>query len=167
MRKMLLGFGLVLIVSCGFFLRLHRTKAPIDTAYAGDRQVTIWSTTAQVREPVATVNFGERLDVLDRLDDEVHVRTASGVIGWTSQRDLISADFMQRSKDLDAKAGQSAVEATGRLKALTNVHLAPSRDSPRIRQLGKDTPVDLFTRDAVEIPTAQKAGTVDTSASVN
>jgi hypothetical protein len=165
MRKMLLGFGLVLIVSGGFYLRLHRAKPPIDTAYAGDRQVTIWSTTAQVREPVATVNFGDRLDVLDRVDEEVQVRTSNGVTGWTSQRDLISADSMQRSKDLDAAAAQSPVEATGSLKALTNVHLDPGRDSPRIRQLSKDTHVDLFKREAVEIPAAQKAGTVDTSAS--
>ena len=47
-------------------------------AYAANRQVTLWDTTAQVRSPVATVNFGDRLQILDRFGDEVEVRTAAG-----------------------------------------------------------------------------------------
>ena len=56
MRKTLLGFAVVLVVCVAAYLRFHHSKGPIDVAYAGNREVTVWSTTAQVRESLATLN---------------------------------------------------------------------------------------------------------------
>ena len=94
---------------CGiFYFRSHREKGAREIAYAANRQVTVWNTTAQVREPVATVNFGDRLQVLDRFGDEVEVRTVAGVTGWVSRDDLLSADFWKKAQDLEAEAKQVA-----------------------------------------------------------
>jgi hypothetical protein len=164
-RKLLLGFVVVLVIGLGVYWRFHHAKKPIEAAYAGSREVTLWSTTAQVREPVATVNFGERVDVLDRFGDQARVRTASGVVGWTSQDDLLSAEFWRKAQDLEAETAMLAAQARGRTRVLGNLHVGPARDSPRIRQLDRGVPVDLFERQAVEVPSPSPATAVEDNGS--
>jgi hypothetical protein len=162
MRKVLVGFLLVLVISGIAYLRFHHARPPLAVAYAGSRQLVLWSTTAQIREPVAKVNFGDRLDVLNRFDDQVQVRTAAGVTGWASGRDLLSPEFWRKTKDLEAKAAMLPIEARGHTRVLSNLHLEPGRDSPRIRQLDKDVPLELFEREAVEVPAvAEGAASAD------
>jgi hypothetical protein len=98
------------------------------------------------------VKFGDRLDVLNRLYDQVQVGTAAGVTGWASVRDLVSEEVWQKAKDLETKAASLPVAARGHTRVLSNLHIEPGRDSPRIRQLNKDVPVELFERQAVEVP---------------
>jgi len=157
-RKISLGFVLVLVISAAIYFRSHHTKHPLGVAYAGDRNVILWSTSAQVREPVAAVSFGERLVVLDHFEDQVEVRTPSGVVGWTTDQELLSADLWQKAQDLAARAASLPVEARGATRVLSNLHLEPSRESQRISQLGKEVPVELFERRAVEVPVAAPSG---------
>jgi hypothetical protein len=153
-RKLLLGFAVVLVVIVGLYVRLHHTSAPLEIAYSGNRAVTVYSTSAQVREPVTTVGFGEPLDVLQRFQDQVKVRTSDGVVGWVAERDLLSADMWQRLKDLEVKAAGMTAEARGHTRVLTNLHFAPGRDTSRIRQLNKDVRLELLTRQPAEIKPA-------------
>jgi hypothetical protein len=162
-RKILLGFALVLVVGVGLYFRFHRAGRPPEIAYSGNRAVILYSTSAQVREPVTTVNFGERLDVLLRFQDQVKVRTPDGVVGWVAERDLLSEDLWQRLKDMQAKAEGMTVEARGHTRVLTNLHFGAGRDTPRIRQLTKDVPVDLLLRHTAEIkPAIVENGEQDT-----
>ena len=154
MRKVLVGFLLVLGISGIAYLRFRHAKPPLAVAYAGSRQLVLWSTTAQIREPVAKVNFGDRLDVLNRFEDQVQVRTASGITGWASGRELLSPEFWRKAKELEAQAAKLPVEARGHTRVLSNLHLEPGRDSPRLRQLDKDVPLELFEREAVGVPAA-------------
>jgi len=151
MRKLLIGFAVVLVVALALYLRFRHPSGPAEVTYAGNREVTLWSTTAQVREPVTTAKYGERLDVLTRSQDQVRVRTASGEIGWVSEEDLMSADLWQRANDLAAAAAKAPVEARGHTHAISNLHVEAGRESPRIRQLNKNVPVELFARKVVEV----------------
>jgi hypothetical protein len=160
-RKLLLGFVVVLVIGAAVYLRFHHSRRAIETAYAGNREVTLWSTTAQVREPVATVGFGERLDVLERFGDQTRVRTGSGVAGWTNQDDLLSAEFWRKAQDLEAETAKLAAQARGHTRVLSNLHIGPARDSPRIRQLDRDVAVELFERQAVDVPLASPATVAD------
>jgi hypothetical protein len=160
MRKTLIGFMVVLVVTVAVYLRVRTPSGPREVAYAGSREVTLWSTTAQVREPVATVKYGERLDVLGRSEDQVRVRTTSGSIGWTSGGDLLSADLWQRANDLQAVVASRPVEARGHTRAISNLHVEAGRDSPRIGQLARGIPVDLFERKVADVPTAGAAAAV-------
>lgn len=154
MRKILLGSALLLVACVAAYLRFHHSSAPIETAYAGNRQVNLMSTTAQVRSTIATVNFGDRLEVLERFQDQVKVRTATGSVGWVSERDLLSADLWQKAHDLDTKTEAMPTTAHGHTRVLTNLRIAPGRDMPRVRQLSKGVPVDLLERQPVEVPTS-------------
>jgi hypothetical protein len=154
MRKLLLGFLLVAVLAVGAYLRFRHAKPPVARAYAGNRQVTLWNTTAQVREPVVTVNYGDRLEVLDQSDDQVKVRTTSGAIGWASQDDLLSEALWQKAQALNARTEGLAVQARGHTRSLSNLHVAPGRGEPRIRQLNSNIPVDLFERRVVAVSPA-------------
>lgn len=157
MRKMMVGLALFTIVAVAAYLRLHHKNGPIDVAYAGNRQVTLYSTSAQVREPVGTVSFGERLDVLDRFDDQVNVRAPNGLTGWVNQRDLLSADLWAQARDLETRAAAMAVEARGHTRVLSNLHVDAGRDTPRIRQLSKDVPLEVLARRVADVPAANHA----------
>jgi len=162
-RKVLLGLAVLAVICVGAYVRIHHGKPPMEVAYAGNRQVTVWRTTAQVREAVTTVSFGERLDVLKRFQDQVNVRTTNGTVGWVAERDLLSADLWQKAKDLEAKAAAMPVEARGHTRVLSNLHIAPGRDTPRIRQLSKAIHVEVYERQPMEVPATAlaKAGDDD------
>ena len=158
MRKILLGLAVLLILGTGAYLRFRHPKAPMELGYAGDRQVIVWSTSAQVREVVTTVSFGEKLDVLQRFQDQVKVRTAKGITGWIAERELLSADVWEKAKDLDKRAAGMPIEARGHTKVLSNLHIEPGRDSLRLRQLNKNTPLDVLARQPVAAPAVRGAG---------
>ena len=162
-RKLLIGFALVLIIAFAAYRHFHHAKPPLETAYIGSRQVTLWSTTAQVREPVATVAFGDRVEVLDRFEDDVKVRTTAGTVGWTDQDQLLSAEFWREAQDLEGETARMPIQARGHTRVLTNLHIEPARDAARIRQLDKNIPVDLFERRTVAVPTASTTKIADTS----
>lgn len=157
-RKILLGFALVAVVVVGIYLEFYRAKPPQEIAYSGSKSVTVWSTSAQVREPIATIRFGERLDVLQRFQNQVKIRTAQGVVGWVPERDLLSADLWQTLKDLEKKSEGMPVAARGHTKVLTNLHFGPGRDTNRIRQLWKDVPLDLLSRQPEQVNPATREG---------
>jgi hypothetical protein len=151
MRKLIVGFVLLLVIAAALFFRFHHWKGAQEVAYAGNREVTVWSTSAQVREAVVTLAYGDRLDVLQRFQDQVQVRTGGGVTGWVAANDLLSADLWQKAEDLESATSKSVVEARGQTRAISNLHIDPARDSPRIRQLSKAIPVDMFERRPVEV----------------
>ena len=150
-RKLLLGFAVVLVLVVAAYVRLRHATVPLETAYSGSRAVAVYSTSAQVREQITTVSFGERLEVLQRFQDQVKVRTPDGIVGWVAERDLLSADLWQRLKDLETKSEGMPVEARGHTRVLSNLHFGPGRDTTRVRQLNKDVPLDLLTRQPAEI----------------
>jgi hypothetical protein len=153
-RKMALGFVIFLVICAAVYLRLRRPKALLGTAYVGGREVTLWDSSAQVRAPIATVNYGEQLSILERLGEQVEVRTARGVTGWTTDSNLLTQEFWKQEQVLQAKTAAMTVEAEGHTRVISNLHIEPGRDSPRIRQLGKDVALEFFAREPVDVPAA-------------
>lgn len=153
MRKILLGLLLVCVIATGIYLHRHK-KQPVEIGYAANRGVTIWNTIAAVRQPIATVDYGTRLEVLQHFEDQLKVRTPNGTIGWTSESNLLTSEFWDQTKQLDTKTAGMPVEARGSTAVLTNLHIEPGRNSPRIRQLGKLVPVEMFERKPMAVPGA-------------
>jgi hypothetical protein len=156
-RKLLLGFAVLIVLAAGAYYRFRLTQTPLEIAYAGNRTVTLQSTTAQVREPITTVSYGDRLEVLKRFQDQVNVRTTAGLTGWVNERDLLSTDVWQKAADLEKRTSSLAIQARGHTKVLTNLRIDAGRDGIRLRQLNKNTPLEVFERRAVEIPTSGAA----------
>jgi hypothetical protein len=153
MRKIVLGLLLVSVIVTAIYLRRHK-KQPVQIGYAANRGVTIWDTVAAVRQPIATVDYGTKLEVVQQFEDQAKVRTPSGAVGWTNSSNLLSSEFWEQTKQLDARTAAMPVEARGKTAVLTNLHILPGRSAARIRQLGKFVPVDMFERTTMLAPSA-------------
>jgi hypothetical protein len=108
---------------------------------------------------VATLQHGERLEVLETRRRFVRVRTAKGLEGWTDVNYLLS---QQQVSDLD-KLAEFAAKLPSQGKGTTfdslNVHTAPSRQAPSFTQIPEGGAADVLVhrvspRNAVMPPAA-------------
>ena len=118
----------------------------LGSAYVSERSATLWSSIAQVREPIDRLHYGDRLDVIARRNDSVKVRTATGRVGWVDSRILLEPGLWQRSSRLLARAQLLPVQARGRTKVQTNLRVEPGRNAPRLYQFGRGFPVEVVGR---------------------
>jgi hypothetical protein len=119
-------------------------------AYISERSVTLWSSVAQVREPIDTLHYGDRVDVMARRNDNVKVRTLAGEVGWVDSRLLLEPALWQRSVKLLAAARDMPVQARGRTKVQTNLRVEPGRTAPRLYQFGRGVPVEVVSRSVAD-----------------
>ena len=117
-----------------------------EEAFIAERNVTLWTSLAQVRESVTTLHYGERVEITNRQNDQAQVRTSAGVSGWTEQRNLMDSALWHRARDLAHAALSMPVQARATADKLTNVHIEAGRNSPRIYQLRSGTPLDILRR---------------------
>jgi hypothetical protein len=144
-RKLLVAVPLLclVVVLAWLFRPKHES---LGSAYISERTVTLFSSVAQVREQVAILYYGERVDVLAHRNDNAKVRTANGQEGWVDARYLMDPDLWQRSEKLLEQTKGMAVQARGRTKTSTNLRIAPGRTEPRLYQFGRGTEVEIFGR---------------------
>jgi hypothetical protein len=154
MRRVLIAVVLLSLVAAVMYSFHRRSEAHLPDVYAGERHVTLWSSTAMVREALMTLNYGERLQVVARAGDQVQVRTAQGVTGWVESRNLMDAGLWDRVGALLAQARTMPAQARGHTKVPSNLRVEPGRDAARILQLGRDVPVEFLARRVVDAPAA-------------
>src|SRR3984893_563638 len=135
---------------------MRRRPLQYPDAYVGDRSATIWSTTAQVRQTVATLHYGERVAVVRRTAEQSQIRTNDGIQGWSDNRLLMDPELWRKSASLLASVHDKPVQASGRTRTLSNVRLDPGRDAPRIFQFGRGVPVAVYERKSVPVPVSAK-----------
>jgi hypothetical protein len=108
---------------------------------------------------VATLQHGERLEVLETRRRFVRVRTSKGLEGWTDANYLLS---QQQVADLD-RLSEFAAKIPSQGKATTfdslNVHTAPGRQAPSFTQIPEGGAADVLVhrvspRNAVMPPAA-------------
>lgn len=148
-RRLLVAVPLLCLVGllAWYFRPKHET---IGEAYVSERSLTLLSSIAQVREQVAVLYYGERVEVLARRNDYVKVRTAKGVVGWVDEHYLMDPDLWQRSAKLLDEARGMSVQARGRTKTTTNLRVAPGRNEPRLYQFTRGTEVEILGRAVAE-----------------
>jgi hypothetical protein len=145
--------ALVLLVIVGLIWWARR-KPPqtYSVAYVNDRSATVWSTTAQVRQRVADLRYGERVAVLGHSGDEDEVRSDDGVQGWVEAQFLMTPDLWQHATELQARARAMPAQASGHTRAVSNVHMEPSRTATRIFQFGRNVSVVVLDRKVAAVP---------------
>ena len=144
-RKLLIAVPLLLLVAVtAWFFRPK--KESLGEAYVGERTAVLWSSVAQVREPLDTLHYGDRVDVVGRRNDSTKVRTVSGELGWVDGHYLIEPILWQRSMKLLKQVTPMPVQASGRTKVSTNLRVAPGRTQPRLYQFGRGVPVEVVGR---------------------
>jgi hypothetical protein len=148
-RKLLIAVPLLLlVVLVAWFLRPKHEF--LGEAYVGERTATLWSSVAQVREPLDTLHYGDRVDVVARRNDSIKVRTAAGELGWVEGRYLIDPALWQRSTELLKQVLPMPMQARGRTKVATNLRVAPGRTQARLYQFARGVPVEVVGRSVAD-----------------
>src|ERR1700683_4669495 len=144
-RKLLIAVPLLILVAAVAWV-LRPKHELVGEGYISERSITLWSSVAQVREPVETLHYGDRVDVMGRRNDSVKVRTAAGTVGWIDGRQLLEPALWERSIKLLQQAQAIPVQAHGRTKVQTNLRVQPGRTEPRLYQFGRGVPVEIVGR---------------------
>jgi len=144
-RKLLIAVPLLALVAlvAWFFRPKHES---LGEGYVSEKNVTLWSSMAQVREPVGTLHYGDRVDMLAKRNDFVKVKTTAGAVGWVDGRLLMDPALWQRCEELLKRAESLPVQASGRTKVATNLRVEPGRTAPRLYQFGRGVPVEVVAR---------------------
>jgi hypothetical protein len=144
-RKLLIAVPLLSLVAlvAWYFRPKHEL---LGEAYVGEKTATLWSSVAQVRQPLDTLHYGDRVDVVGRRNDNIKVRTLAGQLGWVEGRYLIDAALWQRSTKLLKEVQPMPVQAHGRTKVATNLRVSPGRTQARLYQFGRGVPVEILER---------------------
>jgi hypothetical protein len=159
-RKILIAVPLLsVVVIVAWLLRPKHEK--VGEAFISERSVTLWSSVAQVREPVTLLHYGDRVDVLGRRNDSVKVRSTAGQVGWVDGRLLMEPALWQRSIKLLEQVRSMTVQARGRTKVATNLRVEPGRTEPRLYQFGRGIPLEIVGRavaDWVQVTDEKESG---------
>jgi hypothetical protein len=148
-RKLLIAIPLLLVVALVAWL-LRPKHETLGDGYISERSVTLWSSVAQVREPLDSLHYGDHVEVLARRNDNVKVRTAGGEVGWIDGRILLEPALWTRSTKLLQQAQAIPAQAHGRTKVQTNLRVQPGRTEPRLYQFGRGVPVEVVGRSVAD-----------------
>jgi hypothetical protein len=144
-RKLLIAVPLLALVAltAWFFRPKHES---LGEAYVSEKSVTLWSSMAQVREPLGVLRYGDRVDMLAKRNDFVKVKTSAGAVGWVDGRLLMDPALWQRCEELLKRAESLPLQASGRTKVATNLRVEAGRAAPRLYQFGRGVPVEVVAR---------------------
>ena len=145
----------VLLVVGGLVWWMQWRRPPVDypMAYVVQPSAIVWSSNAQVRQPVITLHYGDQVTVLQHSGERAEVRNDAGAQGWVDEVALMDAELWQQAAELLERAMQMPVQAIGRTRTISNVRLSPGREGARIFQFSRDQPVVVLERATRPVPT--------------
>jgi hypothetical protein len=116
----------------------------IGHAWAGPATLNLHKEIDLKSATVTTVRHGEKLEIVGQRRRFYKVRTAQGVEGWTSDRELLDTAQMQRLKALAAETAGQPSQGVATTFSNLNVHAEPSRQSPSFVQVKEHEKVDVI-----------------------
>ena len=121
------------------------------------KQTFLRDRVAAVSNKVATVNNGEKLEVVDHGRRFLKVKTASGQAGWLEEHMIIDQPTYDKFRALhDAHLNDKPV-VTAVLRDDLYAHLLPGRDTPRFLLLPENDKLDLIQRASIPKDDTQNA----------
>ena len=122
-----------------------RQNSPtIGTAYAGPATLKLHSEIDSKSAVVTTIHHGDKLDIVGQRRRWYRVRTAKGIEGWTSDRELLDTAQMQRLRGLAKETAGMPSQGIATTFSDLNVHMEPSRQSPSFLQVKEHEKVDVI-----------------------
>jgi len=144
-RSLLLAIPLLAVVALLAWWFRPPAK-PIVSAFVSDRNLTLYSSLAQVRTPLATLHYGDSVGVLRRRNENVQVRTKDNLTGWVDGSRLMAPDLWLKCSQLLEQARALPLQSHGRTKVKTNLRSEPGRSSPRLYQFSRGVPLEVVGR---------------------
>jgi hypothetical protein len=160
-RYMLGAIFLALLLGIASWI-LRPSLPPVrEYAYVSERKVTVWNRLAMVREPLASLRYGDRVGIVESKQWNVleyaRVIAPNNSVGWMEARQLMPEAMWDRAAANIQKSKSLAPQARGITKVPTNVRIEPGRSAPRTFQLSREVPVEILARAVVEAPASSAA----------
>jgi hypothetical protein len=127
----------------------------IGEAYVGPAAVQLRSDTTPQSAVVATVKRGDRLEILQQKRKVLRVRTASGVEGWTDERQLLAQSDMAAMKELSERSAKMPSQGQAVTYGDLRVHTQPSYQAPSFLVLKANEKFDVLVH--AVLPRAEAA----------
>ncbi len=130
----------------------------IGEAYAGPAVLKL-RREVDLRSPaVVSVAHGDRLAIVGRRRRFVRVRTASGAVGWTDMRQLLSSAQMDQLNQLAETARQLPSQGAATVYEALNVHTEANRQAPSFYRVKEGELVDIVAHELdPRVPFAPKS----------
>ena len=166
-----------------------------DTGVVIARRAQVRSSTAVVAADLKEVARGDVLEILDSTSAEgeqwLRVRTleAENTEGWIEARNVMPQDSLDRSRQLAKEDEGIAAQASGQLRASTNIRLSPDREKndnilmklesgsrfeivgwkrvPRTKDSGADDEDEIFKEEATQQGGKRGAGSNEVKESLS
>ncbi len=150
------GIVAAVLLGAGYWL-LRPSLPPVrEQAYVAERKATVWNRLAMVREPLASLRYGDQVGVVESKQwnnaDYSRVIAPNKSVGWIETKQLMPDALWDRAAANLKKSKSMAPQARGITKVPTNVRVEPGRSAPRSFQLSREAPVEIFARTVVELP---------------
>ncbi len=138
----------VAIASCGSS-RSSSQQPAIGVAYVGPTTLHLRADLAAKADPVADVQHGDRLDILETRRRLVRVRTTAGIEGWVDANLLMSGEQMAELERMANGASKSPSQGVAKVFDALNLHTEPNRPSPSFAQIPENGSVEVLAHRAV------------------
>lgn len=166
-------FAAVALAGCGIF---HSAVEGVSGLAGLNETATVIANTAQIRSSYAVVaadllevKRGATLDVLEETEFEkvhwyrVRARDEDNTEGWIEAQNVITGDVLEKSQKLAAENKDAPAQATGQLRAASNLRLSPEqKDDNILFKLENGSYFEIV--DWQYVPKAQDASDVDDTA---
>lgn len=174
----------VLQMSCGM---LDSTVSGVSNIVGLTDTATVIAKTAQIRTSYAVVaadllevKRGDRLDVLDSQEFEkvlwyrVRAHDEEATEGWIEAQNIITNDVLDRSKKVAESFNNLSPQASGKLRAASNLRLSPDMNSENILfKLANGSPFEIMDwsfvpkQDVADVDDAKRGEAAKTKQSKN
>ena len=125
---------LALLMLCLFASGCGALASKEETGVVIARRAQVRSSTAVVAADLKEVVRGDVVEIIDSMTAEngerwlrVRTRDAEGVEGWIEARNIIPQDMIERSRQLAKEDEGISPQASGQLRANTNIRFTPDR----------------------------------------
>jgi SH3-like domain-containing protein len=143
--------SMMLIAGGGGCSRL-RPKPAAQYVYVTAKQTFLRDRVAAVSNRTATVENGDRLQVLDRGRRFVKVQTAKGEQGWIDEKVVATQDVFDEFEKLKQGHKADPVVASAVVRDEVYMHAKPGRDTERFFRLAEGEKLKLLARATLAKP---------------
>ncbi len=131
----------------------HKTP-PGEMAYVMPQNLPIVNTTAVIRNVIGTLHAGQPVRVIQWFGTWARVILPDGRRGWVEQKYLLDAAQHNQGTAILKEVDRMQAQAAGHTDDNANVHVAPSRDAPKITEFPANQPVEVYNRRVVGRPSS-------------
>jgi SH3-like domain-containing protein len=123
-----------------------------ESAYVAAPEAVLRDRVAAVYNKTGTVHNGEKVVILERMQNRrfVRVRSPRGEEGWVQERYLTDQLTFDQFQHLAEQFKNVPAQAVAMTRSQVNLHVAPGRKTEHLYQLNENEKVDLLQRQAAD-----------------